>query len=53
MQGSTTVTLPVRMFQAIEYELTPKIMAAASIFIALALLGVTIQALTARRGRPA
>ena len=53
MQGSTTVTLPVRMFQAIEYDLTPKIMAAASLFIALALLGLTVQALTAKRARPA
>lgn len=36
LQGPTNVTLPVRMFTAIQFELTPKIAAAASVFILLA-----------------
>lgn len=52
MQGPTTVTLPVRMFTAIEYDLTPKIAASASLFIALAVLGLVVQSLGAR-GRKA
>jgi putative spermidine/putrescine transport system permease protein len=36
LQGPTNVTLPVRMFTAIQFELTPKIAAAASVFIVLA-----------------
>jgi putative spermidine/putrescine transport system permease protein len=46
MQGPTTVTLPVRMFTAIEYDLTPKIAASASLFIALAVLGLVVQSLS-------
>src|SRR5262245_35641461 len=50
MQGPNTVTLPVRMFTAIEYDLTPKIAASASVFIALAVLGLLVHSLgTARR----
>lgn len=49
LQGPQTVTLPVRMFTAIQFELTPKIAAAASVFIALALLGLLLQALGRRR----
>jgi putative spermidine/putrescine transport system permease protein len=52
MQGAATVTLPVRMFTAIEYDLTPKIAASASLFIALAVLGLVVQGLGAR-GRSA
>jgi putative spermidine/putrescine transport system permease protein len=52
LQGPTTITLPVRMFTAIEYDLTPKIAASASVFIALAVLGLVVQGLTAR-GRAA
>jgi putative spermidine/putrescine transport system permease protein len=52
MQGATTVTLPVRMFTAIEFDLTPKIAASASLFIALAVLGLIVQGLGAR-GRSA
>ena len=48
MQGATTVTLPVRMFTSIEYDLTPKIAASASLFIALAVLGIVVQSLSAR-----
>jgi putative spermidine/putrescine transport system permease protein len=48
MQGPTTITLPVRMFTAIEYDLTPKIAASASLFIALALLGLVVQNLGTR-----
>lgn len=47
MQGAETVTLPVRMFTAIEYDLTPKIAASASLFIALAVLGIIVQGLSA------
>jgi ABC-type spermidine/putrescine transport system permease subunit II len=46
MQGATTVTLPVRMFTSIEYDLTPKIAASASLFIALAVLGIVVQGLS-------
>jgi putative spermidine/putrescine transport system permease protein len=53
MQGADTVTLPVRMFTAIEYELTPKIAASASLFIALAVLGLAVQGLTARARKAA
>jgi len=49
LQGPQTVTLPVRMFTAIQFELTPKIAAAASVFIALAVLGLLAQALGRRR----
>ena len=52
LQGPTTITLPVRMFTAIEYDLTPKIAASASVFIALAVLGLVVQGLSAR-GRTA
>lgn len=48
LQGPNTVTLPVRMFTSIQYELTPKIAAAASLFLGLALLALLLQALTAR-----
>lgn len=51
MQGPTTVTLPVRMFTAIEYDLTPKIAASASLFIALAVLGLVVQSLSTRGRR--
>ena len=44
-------TLPVRMYTAIQYELTPKIAASASLFLALAVLVLTVQALAARRLR--
>ena len=53
MQGATTVTLPVRMFTAIEYDLTPKIAASASLFIALAVLGLIVQTLSARGSKAA
>jgi putative spermidine/putrescine transport system permease protein len=48
LQGPSTITLPVRMFTAIEYDLTPKIAASASVFIALAVFGLVAQALGAR-----
>jgi putative spermidine/putrescine transport system permease protein len=50
LQGPTTVTLPVRMFTAIQFELTPKVAASASLFILLATLALVAQTLlTARR----
>ncbi|HTI83121.1 MAG TPA: ABC transporter permease [Acetobacteraceae bacterium] len=50
LQGPDTVTLPVRMFTAIQFELTPKVAASASIFIMLATLALIAQALlTGRR----
>jgi len=52
LQGPNTITLPVRMFTAIEYDLTPKIAASASVFIALAVLGLIVHSLGAR-GRTA
>jgi ABC-type spermidine/putrescine transport system permease subunit II len=53
LQGANSITLPVRTFNAIQYELTPKIAASASLFIALALLALALQALAARKtGQP-
>ncbi len=49
LQGPTTVTLPVRMFTALQYDLTPKIAASASLFIVLALLLLLSRAWTSRR----
>jgi putative spermidine/putrescine transport system permease protein len=50
LQGPGTVTLPVRMFTAIQFELTPKIAASASLFILLAMLALIAQSmLSARR----
>jgi putative spermidine/putrescine transport system permease protein len=49
LQGPNATTLPVRMFTSIQYELTPKIAASASLFLALALLALVLQALAARR----
>jgi ABC-type spermidine/putrescine transport system permease subunit II len=49
LQGANAVTLPVRTFSAIQYELTPKIAASASLFIALALVALGLQALAARK----
>ncbi len=48
LQGADTVTLPVRMFTAIQYELTPKIAAASSVFLAIALLVLLLQGLSRR-----
>jgi ABC-type spermidine/putrescine transport system permease subunit II len=45
LQGPDTVTLPVRMFTAIQFELTPKVAASASLFIMLATLALIAQAL--------
>jgi ABC-type spermidine/putrescine transport system permease subunit II len=51
LQGPAAVTLPVRMFTAIQFELTPKIAASASLFIALATAILVAQSLiTSRRG---
>jgi putative spermidine/putrescine transport system permease protein len=49
LQGPDTVTLPVRMFTSIQYELTPKIAASASLFLALAILILAAQRVDARR----
>ena len=52
LQGPSTVTLPVRMFTAIQFELTPKIAASASLFILLATLALIAQGLLASRRGP-
>jgi putative spermidine/putrescine transport system permease protein len=52
LQGPDTVTLPVRMFTAIQFELTPKIAASASLFILLATLILLAQAALTRRPPP-
>ena len=53
LQGANSVTLPVRTFSAIQFELTPKISASASLFIALALVALALQAVAARKtGQP-
>jgi putative spermidine/putrescine transport system permease protein len=49
LQGPATVTLPVRMFTSIQYELSPKIAAAASVFLGIAALVLAAQAGLARR----
>ena len=49
LQGPDSVTLPVRMFTAIQFELTPKVAAAASLFILLAMLGLLAQTLMTLR----
>ena len=49
LQGANSITLPVRTFSAIQYELTPKIAASASLFIVLALVALGLQALAARK----
>lgn len=49
LQGAGAVTLPVRTFDAIQYELTPKIAASASLFLALALIALALQALATRK----
>jgi len=49
LQGPGMVTLPVRMFTAIQFELTPKIAASASLFILLATLSLIAQGLLASR----
>lgn len=49
LQGPRTVTLPVRMFTAIQFELTPKVAAAASLFILLATFALVAQGLLATR----
>jgi putative spermidine/putrescine transport system permease protein len=51
LQGPTAVTLPVQMFTAIQFELTPKIAAAASLFILLATLALLAQSLVGARER--
>ena len=49
LQGPDAVTLPVRMFTAIQFELTPKIAASASLFILLATLALIAQSLLTQR----
>lgn len=50
LQGPQTVTLPVRMFTAIQFELTPKIAASASLFLGLSVFVLLVQGLGVRRG---
>jgi putative spermidine/putrescine transport system permease protein len=52
LQGPQAVTLPVRMYAAIQFELTPKVAASASLFILLATLALIAQSLLPAR-RPA
>ena len=49
LQGPQTVTLPVRMFTAIQFELTPKVAASASLFLALSVLVLLAQGVATRR----
>jgi ABC-type spermidine/putrescine transport system permease subunit II len=49
LQGPNTITLPVRMFTAIQFELTPKVAASASLFILLATLALIAQSLLPAR----
>jgi ABC-type spermidine/putrescine transport system permease subunit II len=49
LQGPGAVTLPVRMFTVIQFELTPKVAASASLFILLATLALLAQSLLIAR----
>ena len=49
LQGPQTVTLPVRMFTAIQFELTPKVAASASLFLVLSVLVLLVQGVATRR----
>jgi putative spermidine/putrescine transport system permease protein len=49
LQGPRAVTLPVRMFAAIQFELTPKVAASASLFLALSVLVLLAQGVVMRR----
>jgi len=48
LQGADSVTLPVRMYSAIQYELTPRIAASASLFLGIAVLALALQAVLSR-----
>jgi putative spermidine/putrescine transport system permease protein len=55
LQGPGVITLPVQMFSAIQYELTPKIAAVSSLLVllaALALAGQGLLALSRREAKP-
>src|SRR5579883_2408073 len=49
LQSPNATTLPVRMFTSIEYELTPKIAAAASLLLCFATLALLAQAFLTHR----
>jgi putative spermidine/putrescine transport system permease protein len=49
LQGPAAVTLPVRMFTEIQFELTPKVAASASLFLLLSVLVLLAQAAVTRR----
>lgn len=49
LQGPNATTLPVRMFTSIQYDLTPKIAAVASLLLGLATIALTAQAVMALR----
>lgn len=54
LQGPDAITLPVKMFTAIQFELSPKIAAVASLLIGMATLVLLLQVvvLLRRRARP-
>jgi putative spermidine/putrescine transport system permease protein len=47
LQGPEAITLPVKMFTSIQYDLTPKIAAVASLLLCVAALALTAQSLLA------
>jgi len=49
LQGPQAVTLPVRMYAAIQFELTPKVAASASLFLVLSVLVLLAQSIVLRR----
>jgi ABC-type spermidine/putrescine transport system permease subunit II len=49
LQGPQAVTLPVRMFTEIQFELTPKVAASASLFLALSVVVMLAQGVVMRR----
>jgi len=53
LQGPDATTLPVRMFTSIQYDLTPKIAATASLLLGMATIALAAQAVFALRGEPA
>jgi putative spermidine/putrescine transport system permease protein len=53
LQGPDATTLPVRMFTSIQYDLTPKIAAIATLLVGVAVIALAAQgALASHNGRP-
>jgi putative spermidine/putrescine transport system permease protein len=49
LQGPNATTLPIRMFNSIQYDLTPKLAAVASLLLGLAVVVLATQAVLMSR----